>query len=319
MKKNSKIGKQDDFDSPWKEILQYYFSDFMAFFFPIAYQDIEWSRNYEFLDKELQKVVRDSELGKRLVDKLVKVWLKDGEESWILVHIEVQTQKDEDFTKRMYVYNYRKFDKQNHSVVSLAILGDEHPSWKPDQFRYGRWGCEAGIRFPVIKLLDYRDQWNDLEKDPNPFAVVVMAHLKTQETRNNYLERKKWKFNIAKALYERGYQKDDIIRIFKFIDWMMFLPEELQASFWDDILEYEEEKKMPYVLSIERIATEKGIERGIRKSLIKALELRFEAVPKKLIDTINNITNMEILEALYIHAIKCKSIKEFEEKIKTTV
>ena len=135
MKKNNKINKQDDFDSPWKEILQYYFSDFMAFFFPIAYQDIEWSRKYENLDKELQKVVRNSELGKRVADKLVKVWLKDGEESWILVHVEIQSQKESDFAKRMYVYNYRIFDKHNHSVVSLAILGDEHPSWKPDRCR----------------------------------------------------------------------------------------------------------------------------------------------------------------------------------------
>jgi len=317
--KSNKSNKQDDFDSPWKEILQYYFHDFMVFFFPQAYEEIEWSRKYEFLDKELQRVVRNAELGKRMVDKFVKVWLKDGEESWILIHVEVQTQKETDFAKRMYVYNYRIFDRHNHSVVSLAILGDENPSWKPDQFKYGRWGCEAGIKFPVVKLLDYRDQWKDLEKNLNPFAIVVMAHLKTQETRNNYEERRKWKFNIAKGLYECGYQKEDIIRIFKFIDYLMFLPEDLEKSFWDDMLEYEEEKKMPYVLSIERIAVEKGVEQGIRKSLIKALELRFESVPTTLLEIINNITNIETLEELYIHAIKCESIEEFEEKMKAII
>jgi len=41
-----------DFDSPWKETLEYYFEDFMVFFFPPAHGNIDWSRGYEFLDKE---------------------------------------------------------------------------------------------------------------------------------------------------------------------------------------------------------------------------------------------------------------------------
>ncbi len=63
-----------DYDSPWKEMLDGYFPDFMAFFFPEAGDDIDWARGYESLDKELQQIVRDAELGKRLADKLMKVW-----------------------------------------------------------------------------------------------------------------------------------------------------------------------------------------------------------------------------------------------------
>jgi hypothetical protein len=44
-----------DFDSPWKEALEHYFPQFMAFFFPHAHGDIDWARGYEFLDKELQQ------------------------------------------------------------------------------------------------------------------------------------------------------------------------------------------------------------------------------------------------------------------------
>lgn len=67
-----------EFDSPWKEALERYFEDFILFFFPQAHGEIEWSRGYEFLDKELQQVVRDAELGRRLVDKLVKIWRIGG-------------------------------------------------------------------------------------------------------------------------------------------------------------------------------------------------------------------------------------------------
>ncbi len=45
---------QFDFDSPWKDILDSYFEDFISFFFPQLYIDIDWSKKHESLDKELQ-------------------------------------------------------------------------------------------------------------------------------------------------------------------------------------------------------------------------------------------------------------------------
>ncbi len=48
-----------DYDSPWKEALERYLPAFLEFFFPEAYREICWGAGYEFLDKELQQVVRD--------------------------------------------------------------------------------------------------------------------------------------------------------------------------------------------------------------------------------------------------------------------
>ncbi|MEW6220609.1 MAG: cytosolic protein, partial [Thermodesulfobacteriota bacterium] len=77
-----------DYDTPWKEILTRYFPEFMAFFFPAAHGGIDWSRGHVFLDKELRQVTRDAKLGRRLADKLAKVWRRDGGEAWVLVHPE---------------------------------------------------------------------------------------------------------------------------------------------------------------------------------------------------------------------------------------
>ncbi len=41
----------DEYDSPWKMALERYFPEFMEFFFPEVYTDIDWSLGYEFLDK----------------------------------------------------------------------------------------------------------------------------------------------------------------------------------------------------------------------------------------------------------------------------
>lgn len=44
----------DDYDSPWKDALELYFNEFIAFFFPGVDVEIDWNRPFEFLDKELQ-------------------------------------------------------------------------------------------------------------------------------------------------------------------------------------------------------------------------------------------------------------------------
>ena len=71
---------KNDYDSPWKEIIETWFQEFMEFFFPDAAAAIDWERGYEFLDKEFQQIAREAEQGRKLADKLAKVWLLDGQE-----------------------------------------------------------------------------------------------------------------------------------------------------------------------------------------------------------------------------------------------
>ncbi len=67
-----------DFDSPWKEALDAYFKAFLLLFFPDIHDDIDWSRPVEMLDKELQRLTPKAVRGRLTVDKLVKVWRKNG-------------------------------------------------------------------------------------------------------------------------------------------------------------------------------------------------------------------------------------------------
>src|SRR5947209_14366210 len=198
-----------DFDNPWKDVLEHFFRQFLSFAsassssFPKR-TAIDWSRRYESLDKELQQIVSESELGLRLADKLFKVWLQDGQEAWILIHVEIQNQRDPAFAERMFVYNYRIYDRHRQPVISLAVIGDEEPTWRPDHFGYGMFGCMMGIVFPIVKLVDYVSQAGELETMPNPFATAVLAHLKTQETRADPAARSTWKLRFIKSLYDRG-------------------------------------------------------------------------------------------------------------------
>jgi hypothetical protein len=304
-----------DFDSPWKEALELYFPAFVALLFPHIHGEVDWSRSYEFLDKELQQVAREGETGRRLLDKLVKIWLAGGDEAWVLIHVEVQAQPEAIFAQRMFVYNYRVFDRYNRVVVSLGVLADDNPAWRPDCYSYGLWGCEVGIRFPVVKLLDFEAREAELEASRNPFAVVVLAHLKALRTREDHQARCNWKTRLVKGLYDRGYQRRDVQQLFRVIDWLMDLPKELEQQFWHDVQQYEQEKHMPYITSIERIGRQegerigrqKGERSGRREGLIDGiralLELRFPSDVDTVMPEILQLNDLAVLQAL-LAAIK---------------
>jgi hypothetical protein len=304
---------QADYDNPWKEALEQYFEAFLALFFPDAHAVIDWNRPTESLDKELQQIVPEAEVGKRLADKLFKVWQLGGEEAWVLVHIEVQSQEESDFAERMYVYNYRCFDRYRKPVISLAVLGDERASWRPSFYGYALGGCELSLRFPVAKLLDYETEWQSLEESTNPFAVMVMAHLKTKATRGVPQERKQWKWSLVRRLFERGYSREDIVRLFRLIDRMMVLPEELQREFKEELRLYQEESQMPLLSRIELDAKQEGILETFRGNTLAILEVRFGEVSPELREVINTLQDISVLTQLHRQAIAIPSIEEFQQ------
>ena len=65
---------------------------------------------------------------------------------------------------------------------------------------------------------------------------------------------------------------------------MLALSPELEKQFWDELEQYEEEAKMPYVTSVERLGIEKGIQQGIQQGehhlLKRQLKKRFPNLPE---------------------------------------
>lgn len=304
-----------DYDSPWKEALERYFPQALEFLFPLIHTEVDWERGWEFLDKELQQVVRDAELGRRLVDKLVKVWRRDGSETWVLLHLEVQGSYEANFAERMFVYHYRLRDRYNLSVVTLAILADKRLSWRPAGYSKSLWGCRVSLDFPMVKLLDYESQLSELEQSSNPFSVIVVAHLQAQATDEDMEDRLKWKLKIVKGLYERGYDREDILELFRFIDWVMTLPAALENQFDDELSAFEEEREMPYVTSVERRAAL----RTKQSSIIDALEVRFGPVPDEITDQVAQLHDAEQLQALFKDAILVESVDAFQKLLNENV
>jgi hypothetical protein len=245
-----------DQDSPWKLVLRQYFPEAIEFFFPDIAKVVDWTKPVEFLDKEFQKITPDAEIGRRFADQLVKVYRKRGKALILLIHLEVQAAPEKDFAERMFIYAIRIFEYFRQFPVSLAILCDAKSNWRPTRYAAKTPGSAVQFDFTAVKLLDYQTQWAQLAASRNPFAIVVMTHLKTQETKGDAIDRRVWKFVLVKRLYELGYSRSDVLNLFKFIDWAMILPEELKTGFWEDLRIYEEERQMAYVTSVEEMAIE---------------------------------------------------------------
>jgi hypothetical protein len=60
---------------------------------------------------------------------------------------------------------------------------------------------------------------------------------------------------------------EDIRQLYRFIDWIMELPEERDRLFWQEITTYQQEKVMPFITIAERVGEEKGLLHGLEVSL----------------------------------------------------
>lgn len=309
----------DPQDGPWKIVLRTYFKEAITFFFPETAKLIDWRKPPEFLDKEFQQIAPETETGRRFADQLVKVHLKRGKELWLLIHAEVQSSREKKFPERMFLYSLRIFDLFRRPATSLAILCDGNASWRPNEYSFDCPDTSLSFRFGMVKLLDYRERWAELEASDNPFAVVVMTHLKTQETKKDKASRKEWKLGLIKRLYEKGYNREDIVSLFRFIDWMMVLPKGLERSFWTELQAYEETKKVPYITSVERIGFERGLQEGRQEGrqegekvfLQRLLAGKFGTLPEHLSSAVAELDAAGI-ESLGIAFLNFSSIEDLE-------
>ena len=289
---------RDDYDGAWKEVIEHYLPDFFAFFFKAAFVQIDWHKGYEFLDQELRSLTPQSELGKRVADKLIRVYLLTGEEHWVYLHIEVQTSYQAGLSKRVFVYNYRIFDKFDRPVSSFVILADDRPGWNPDCHEYETLGTRLRLEYQTVKLLRYTERMDELLASDNPFAQFTAIHLQTRKTRNEADTRYQVKRNFIKHLTGKGWSNQRIHYLIKELDNLMNLPPELNQKLWGEFTANQEVNVMGYLATLEHDAIQRGMERGMvqgeYKLLKKQMEKRFGPLPESINGRLSQATAAEL-------------------------
>lgn len=118
----------------------------------------------------------------------------------------------------------------------------------------------------------------------------------------------------VRGLYAKGWDKEQVRSLFRFIDWMLDLPPELEEQLAEQLSQFEEEKQMPYVTSIERLALKKGREEGREEGLLEGiesvLEIRFGKEAAPIMTQVRHLSSTAVLEKVLQAAKTVKRPKD---------
>ena len=110
---------------------------------------------------------------------------------------------------------------------------------------------------------------------------------------------------------ESGFEKQDILELYRLIDWLMWLPEALAVAFRRQVIQYETEKSMPYVTSTERLARAEGRQEDI----LDILQARFNDVPYALSEQVKAIHDENVLRECLRDAALLPTLGAFQAKL----
>ena len=228
-----------------------------------------------------------------------------------LAHIEVQTQRDPDLPRRLFDYHYHIERRHRCRVITLAILGDLSPSWRPGSFSSDIPPLGMGLGYVAIKLIDLEEKIELPRFRGNPVAMVIRAHLAALRTRRDLEVRLTQRLALCRRLYEEGFSQKDVVFIHGLIDRLMILPHPLMIRFRQELFTLEKDKDMPYVDTLTRMSREEGSLAQARESVIEALEIRFGEISADLRERINALDNLRTLKVQHRRAITVPSLDQF--------
>ena len=243
--------------------------------------------------------------------------------------MEVQGYSEEEFARRMYVYNYRAFDKYGKDVVSLAVLTDRNPSYRPSKYEFKLNGFRLLMEFPVVKLLDYQRKEEELEKSEDPFGLVTLAWLRSKEgEEERYRSKKELLREVIRLWRERGWSRERLKRLLAFISLIIRLPEELEKKLRVELQEevsemasyiiplfkdeYEKEYKRGLQQGIQQ-GLQQGLKEGKQEKLMVLIELKYGEKGVELIPLVSKLEDIALIDYLADLAKMTDDYEKFKE------
>ncbi|GAA3965343.1 hypothetical protein [Mucilaginibacter dorajii] len=290
-------------DILWKGILEDVFDDFLRFVNPEASAIFDLDKGFEFLDKELEQVFppENDEYSPRVIDKLVKVFTKNGKEEWVLVHVEVQSQYQKDFAQRMYTYFYRILDKYQKPIVAYAIFTEANTKERPDYFAIDFMGTSLRYTFNPYKIANQNDE--TLKASNNPFALVVLTaktafagkNLKSSTERDELLLN--LKLNLTRLLLTKKIVKEKIRVLMNFLRfYIRFENQDINTKFEQQVEILTERST---TMGIEELLLDRAEKKGEKKGEINsrkdiAREMKKDGFPVAQIEKLTKLSAEEI-------------------------
>ncbi|MBQ7578493.1 MAG: hypothetical protein IJT21_09535 [Synergistaceae bacterium] len=260
-----------DYDELWKDFIADFWQEILKKFIPSLYKKADLNREPEFLDKELHDILasfndNDSKTPKRYVDKLLKIFLKNGGEEWVLLHIEIQGKGGENFSLRMFRYYCLLFIHYGKNPTALAILTAGRPKREGDPgiYKVDLFGTSIEYKYNIVKAYALSDEEllsGDSLVDLFIYSVKIAAkYRKSDKSKVGYMKK------IAKLLSDRGLDKEKRRGFIMYLERVMSLSDiqyRLEFREYVDTLFEERRNGVRYKGELE-LAWDAGKEEGLK-------------------------------------------------------
>ena len=217
-----------DFDTYWKEILDL-IEPATRFFLPELHQQIDWSIDYISLEQELRNLYARKKGRVKRTDKLFRFKLLNGEDHYLLFHLEIEAYPTALFPERMFEYFIRhRYKYSNTPITMLAIFVGKKPVEALDAYSFDCFGTECTFKYNTFSVATQPEM--ELLQSDNPFALVILANLYVIQSKGDIELRIRLKRKLLKHIANSNFSSEIVRNIFNFAVHFITLPPEEEKA-----------------------------------------------------------------------------------------
>ncbi|GAP94955.1 DUF4351 domain-containing protein [Leptolyngbya sp. NIES-2104] len=286
-----------DHDRLFKELISTFFIEFLELFAPeiataIALDSIRFLQQEYFVDLTSGE--------EKIIDLLAEVQLL-GEDAAILIHVEAQSSSETNFTRRMFFYFARLYQKYVQRVYPIVVFSFDDPHREEPH--------QHIVQFPNLKVLEFnfasiqlnRLNWRSFLDQANPVAAALMSKMRIAVE-----DRPRVKAECLRLLATLRLDPARTRLISGFVDTYLKLNSQEQQVFQAEIARIEPVERE----EIMEIVTS-WMEQGSRQVIIRQLTSLLGEIPTSLQNTIENLPN-EKLESLALALLRFRTLNDLE-------
>ncbi|WP_371817503.1 Rpn family recombination-promoting nuclease/putative transposase [Virgibacillus sp. MSJ-26] len=158
-------------DQLFKELINTFIKEFLEVFFPDVHDNIDLQAIKPIRDEVYTDMIEGST---RRLDIVVETTLK-GKDVAVIVHIEPQSYKQDDFHERMYHYFSLLYNKYQKPIIPIAVFSYEE-DWEEKQYT---------MKFPFFNVLTFnymtlhlrKKNWRNYIRSDNPAAAALLSKM----------------------------------------------------------------------------------------------------------------------------------------------
>ena len=187
----------------------------------------------EFLEQEMVNVMRGKYKVKnkdKKTDKLIKIRLLNGEDHYLYLHLEFQSQLENDFSERIFIYrSLIALRYQTQNITTFVVFTGQPPSEKHKVFEKDCFGSFTYYRYNSYVI--FNQDPKELEESDNLFSLAVLAAKYTLDTEGDDQKRMVFKKKLYELAEKKQFPIDKIEELLSFVLDYMLLPDEMENEF----------------------------------------------------------------------------------------